>query len=46
MTVLAAEEAKGPTDDVPAHADLRILAERYHDAPHLEQRSKRLAHLA
>ena len=41
---LAAEEAKGAPDHVPAHADFRILAERYHHAPRLEQRSERLAH--
>src|SRR6266545_228088 len=29
---------------MPTHADLRILAERYHDAPRLEQRPERLAH--
>src|SRR2546425_3700499 len=41
---LAAEEAKGATDHMPAHADFRILAERYHYSPPLEQRPERLAH--
>src|SRR5439155_21321559 len=41
---LAAEEAKGATGHMPAHADLRILTERYHDSPRLEQRPERLAH--
>src|SRR5439155_17251101 len=41
---LAAEEAKGATDHVPAHSDRRMLAEWYHDSPHLEQRLEGLAH--
>src|SRR5262245_14826098 len=40
---LAAEEAKGATDHMPAHADLRIFAERYHDAPRFAERPERLA---
>ena len=40
---LAAEKAERAADDVPAHADPRILAERDHDAPRLEQRPERLA---
>ena len=43
-TELAAEEAEGAAGHVPAHADLRILAERDHDSPRLEQRPERLAH--
>src|SRR5712671_2771110 len=41
---LAAEEAKGATGDMSAHADLRIFAEGYHDAPRLVQRPEGLAH--
>ena len=41
---LAAEKAEGAAGHVPAHADRRILAERDHDSPRLEQRAERLAH--
>jgi hypothetical protein len=41
---LAAEEAEAAPDHVPAHADLRILAERQDRSPGLEQRPERLAH--
>ena len=41
---LATKEAKSATDHVPAHADLRILAERDHHSPRVEQRPERLAH--
>ena len=41
---LAAEKTERATDHVAAHADLRILAERYHDSPRLEERAERLSH--
>jgi hypothetical protein len=41
---LPAEEAERPADDMSAHADPRILAERYDGSPVLEQRAERLAH--
>ena len=42
-TELPAEKAERAADDVPAHADPGILAERDDDAPLLEQRAERLA---
>src|SRR5206468_1059877 len=43
-TELAAEEAKGASNHMPADADVRMLAERYYYSPRLEQRPERLAH--
>src|SRR5438876_9360185 len=40
-TELAAKESKGATDDMSAHADLRVLAEWDHYSPGLEQRAER-----
>ena len=40
---LPAEEAEGAADDMPADTNLRILAERNHDSPRLEESAKRLA---
>src|SRR6185369_3140932 len=41
---LAAEKAKRAAGDVPAHADLRVFAERYHDSPRLGESAERLAY--
>jgi hypothetical protein len=41
---LPAEEAEGAAGHMPAHADPRILAERYDYAPSVEERLERLPH--
>ncbi len=41
---LPAEEPERATSHMPTHPNPRILAERHHDSPSLEQRPKRLAH--
>jgi len=40
---LAAEKIEGGSGHMAAHADRRILAQRDHDSPDLEQRLERLA---
>ncbi len=41
---LATKKPERAAGHVPPHADPRILAQRYHDAPALEQRTQRFAH--